>query len=128
MFQAEMTFAIRYAQVQAALSSRLNYQASQFLLELQRLHSLQLFKQMALISSFLAELPLQMEHAIINLRIGISLNFQVRCRVFSWSTELLLGGKFWNCRPTHPSFGQFGSHKWSDTSGTNASRRFIRTV
>lgn len=66
LFQAEMTFAIRYAQ------------AAQFLLELKRLHSHQLYKQMALISSFLAELPLQLEHAVANLRIAIQINFQVR--------------------------------------------------
>eukprot|EP01127_Copromyxa_protea_P011205 TRINITY_DN2801_c0_g1_i1.p1 TRINITY_DN2801_c0_g1~~TRINITY_DN2801_c0_g1_i1.p1 ORF type:complete len:340 (+),score=72.47 TRINITY_DN2801_c0_g1_i1:355-1374(+) len=65
VFNAEMQFAIHYAQ------------ATLFLTELKRLNSLQLYKQMALLSSFLAEIPLQTSHSVINVRIAIELNFQV---------------------------------------------------
>eukprot|EP01126_Amoeba_proteus_P052391 TRINITY_DN6323_c0_g1_i58.p1 TRINITY_DN6323_c0_g1~~TRINITY_DN6323_c0_g1_i58.p1 ORF type:complete len:303 (+),score=75.07 TRINITY_DN6323_c0_g1_i58:489-1397(+) len=65
IFQAELLFAIRYAQ------------ATQFLQELLNLQERQQYKQMALISSFLGDLPLQMQHTLIHLRLAIKLNFLV---------------------------------------------------
>jgi len=65
IFPEEIIFAIRYAQ------------ASQFLLEMQRLQFEKLYKQLALLSRFTADLAVQPHHRLTNIRIAINLNFQV---------------------------------------------------
>lgn len=52
-------------------------QASKFLLELQRLQFEKLYKQMALVSKFLIDIPVQPNHQLTNYHIAIRLNFQI---------------------------------------------------
>jgi len=64
-FKAELEFAAYY------------YQATHFLIELQRLQALKLYQQMGLVSRFLADIPVPGTHRVATYRIALKLNFQL---------------------------------------------------
>jgi len=53
------------------------YQAIHFLVELQRLQSCALFEQMGLVSRVMCDLPIQLQHRIILVRIALKINFHL---------------------------------------------------
>jgi len=53
------------------------YQATHFLLELQRLQALKLYQQMGLVSRFLADIPVPGAHRVATYRIALKINFQL---------------------------------------------------
>jgi len=65
IFQQEIFFSVAY------------HQAIHFLIELQRLQSLLLFEQMGLVSKFLCEIPVQVQHRLVLFRIALKTNFQL---------------------------------------------------